>query len=158
MTSRHDGHPDHIMALLGYLLDAFRRELPQRLALVDLEDAPGVTRSLRGAQLRLLALTPAEGLRVTDLADRAGMTKQSLGELATALEAQGLMETVRDPADRRVRILRPTADGIAAARIGQQVVEDLEQEYRRRYGADRWETLREILLAITSSSEGTPTS
>ncbi|RYP88699.1 MarR family transcriptional regulator [Nocardioides guangzhouensis] len=158
MTSRHDGHPDHILALLGYLMDAFRRELPLRLELVDLEGAPGVTRSLRGSQIRLLSLTPEEGLRVTDLADRAGMTKQSLGEFATTLEAQGLLESVRDPADRRVRILRPTADGMAAVRIGQRVIEDLEQEYRQQYGAERWDTLREILLAITSSSEGTPTS
>jgi DNA-binding MarR family transcriptional regulator len=158
MTSRHDGHPDHVLALLGYLMDAFRRELPGRLEVADLRGAPEVTRSLRGSQVRLLSLTPAEGLRVTDLANRAGMTKQSLGELATTLEVQGLLESVRDPADRRVRILRPTADGMAAARVGQQVIEDLEEEYRERYGPERWDTLRDILLAITSSSEGNPPS
>jgi DNA-binding MarR family transcriptional regulator len=157
MTSRHDGHPDHVLALLGYLMDAFRRELPRRLEVVDLRGAPGATRSLRGSQLRLLSLTPAEGLRVTDLADRAGMTKQSLGELATTLEGRGLLESVRDPADRRVRILRPTTAGIAAARVGRQVIEDLEAEYRERYGPERWDALRDILLAITSS-EGNPPS
>ena len=50
-------------------------------------------------------------MRVTDLADRVGMTKQALGEFANDLEERGLLETVRDPADRRVRILRPTGAG-----------------------------------------------
>jgi hypothetical protein len=50
------------------------------------------------AQLRLLSLTPPEGIRVTDLASRLRMTKQALGEFAHALEAKGLLESVGDHA------------------------------------------------------------
>lgn len=157
MTSGHSGRPDHIVALLGYAMDTYRRELPTRMQSAPLDDAPESTRSLRPSQIRLLSLTPADGLRVTDLADRAGMTKQSLGELATALEALGLMESVRDPTDRRVRILRPTTAGMAATRLAERVIAGLEADQRARLGPERWDALRETLAAITTSSEGTPT-
>jgi DNA-binding MarR family transcriptional regulator len=97
-------------------------------------------------------------MRVTDLAEKVGMTKQSLGEFATALESLGFLESVRDPADRRVRILRPTADGRAALAAAQHVIEEVEAEYRRRYGARRWDTLRTILREITDApTEGPAT-
>ena len=158
MTSGTDGRPDHMLALLGYLMDDFRRELNERVRTADLPGAPAATRSLRGSQVRLLSLTPTEGMRVTDLADKVGMTKQSLGEFATALESLGFLESVRDPADRRVRILRPTADGRAALAAAQHVIEEVEAEYRRRYGARRWDTLRTILREITDApTEGPAT-
>ena len=71
MTFGHTGRPDHIVALLGYVMDTYRRELPTRMQSAPLDDAPESTRSLRPSQIRLLSLTPADGLRVTDLADRA---------------------------------------------------------------------------------------
>ena len=77
-----DGRPDHVLALLGYVLDGFRREL-------GLHGTP--RQGLRSSQVRLLSLTPAEGMRVTDLAERVGMTKQALGEFANALEEKGLL-------------------------------------------------------------------
>ena len=72
-----------------------------------------VPSGLRTSQLRMLSMTPADGMRVTDLAERVGMTKQALGEFANELEEQGMLESVRDPADRRVRIVRPTRRGLA---------------------------------------------
>jgi DNA-binding MarR family transcriptional regulator len=160
MTHGSDGRPDHMLALLGYLMDSFRREVNQRVTTMPLDGAPPAARSLRGSQIRLLSLTPVDGLRVTDLADRVGMTKQSLGELATTLEAQGFLESVRDPADGRVRILRPTPDGLAALAAGQHVIEEVEAEFRERAGAETWDRLREILARLTSSdlSEGHPAS
>src|SRR6478752_1961308 len=136
----HEG-PDHVMALLGYAMDGFRRELVPRLQAT----APEGSAALRPSQIRLLSLTPRAGMRVTDLADRLGMTKQSLGELATVLERDGMLESVRDPADRRVRILRPTPAGLAAVVAGERVIAEVEAEWRSRVGPDRWDQLRDIL-------------
>lgn len=138
MTSvkgEQDG-PTHVMALLGEALDAFRRELSAR---------GEVPEGLRSSQVRLLSLTPTEGMRVTDLAERVGMTKQALGEFADVLEARGLLETVRDPADRRVRILRPTARGRRAVRAAERQIAALEQEWRARLGPEAWDRLRSLL-------------
>jgi hypothetical protein len=41
------------------------------------------------SHLRLLSLTPVEGMRVTDLAARVGMTKQALGEFVATLQGWG---------------------------------------------------------------------
>ncbi|MGZ5403506.1 MAG: MarR family winged helix-turn-helix transcriptional regulator [Nocardioides sp.] len=136
MTVVKEEMPDHIVALLGYVFDDIRRELTQTLP-----DRSG----LRPSQLRLLSLTPADGMRVTDLAERVGMTKQALGEFANDLEERGLLESVRDPADRRVRILRPTRQGRQAVAAGELVITELEAQWRDRLGARKWDRLRSLL-------------
>src|SRR5687767_4964535 len=129
MSSVKDGEPDHILALLGYLMDAVRRDLSALVTSPAGQKLPSVVRGLRSSQLRLLSLTPAEGMRVTDLAERVGMTKQALGEFADQLEAKGLMESLRDPHDRRVRLLRPTAAGRNAAEEGTRVIDTIEAQW-----------------------------
>lgn len=138
-----DDLPGHVMSLLGQVLDGFRRELAQR-------GTP--PQGLRSSQLRLLSMTPAEGMRVTDLAERVGMTKQALGEFATALEQQGLLESVGDPADGRVRILRPTAQGNRAVRASERQIDDLEAQWRDRLGHQKWDQLRELLREAAALS------
>lgn len=138
-----DGRPDHVLALLGYVLDGFRREL-------GLHGTP--RQGLRSSQVRLLSLTPAEGMRVTDLAERVGMTKQALGEFANALEEKGLLESLRDPADRRVRILRPTAAGRRVVRDAEKQIAAAEEEWRERLGSRKWEQLRRLLVEAADLS------
>lgn len=139
MTEVKDDLPDHMLALLGRMIDGFRRELLElRL--------PAPARGLRSSQLRLLSMTPTEGMRVTDLARRVGMTKQALGEFANDLEERGLLESLQDPADRRVRILRPTRRGRAAIAAGERAIAEIESEWRARLGARRWDQLRRLLV------------
>src|SRR5919199_4109650 len=46
-----------------------------------------------------------EGTRLTDLAARADMTHQSMGELIDTLEQRGYVERRPDPADGRARLV-----------------------------------------------------
>ena len=48
------------------------------------------------------------GTRLTDLAARARITRQSMSELVSVLEQRGYLERQPDPADRRARIVRLT--------------------------------------------------
>lgn len=149
MTDVKDDLPDHVLALLGRVLDSFRRELSLT--------GPHPS-GLRSSQLRLLSMTPAEGMRVTDLAVRVGMTKQALGEFATVLEEQGLLESLRDPADKRVRILRPTRRGARAVAEAERTIAALEAQWRERLGARKWDQLRALLLEASELDRRSPVS
>ncbi len=140
MTNVKGDMPDHILALLGLVMGGFKREL----------GATGPS-GLRTSQLRMLSMTPADGMRVTDLADRVGMTKQALGEFANELEEQGMLESVRDPADRRVRIVRPTRRGLEAVADDERAIAELEKEWRSRLGPRKWDQLRALLQEAASS-------
>jgi DNA-binding MarR family transcriptional regulator len=95
-----------------------------------------------------------DGSRLTDLAERANMTKQSVGEVTTELERRGYLERVPDPGDGRAKIIRLTERGRAAQALGFQIIEEIEQEWADRFGADRVAALREALEAITAERLG----
>jgi DNA-binding MarR family transcriptional regulator len=153
MTEVKGDFPDHIISLLGLVMDAFRHEMNAHMTG---RGAPAATRGLRASHIRMLSLMPADGLRVTDLADRVGMTKQALGEFANALEEQGLIESVRDDRDRRIRILRPTEQGRRAVADGDALIGEVEADWRRRLGARRWDDLRALLRAAAELGPGQP--
>src|SRR3712207_4407044 len=60
--------------------------------------------------------------RSSAMAELAGMTKQSMGELVAHLERHGYVERVRDPDDARAYIIRLTALGRDAAREATRVM------------------------------------
>lgn len=145
MSTVKDDLPDHVLALLDRMMGEFRNELLEATTGEGAETLAPALRGLRSSQMRLLSLTPPEGMRVTDLADRVGMTKQALGEFADVLEEKGLLETVRDPADRRVRILRPTPRGLEAVAASRALIDRIERRWRRRLGAAKWDQLKRLL-------------
>ncbi|MCV2868504.1 MarR family transcriptional regulator [Defluviimonas sp. WL0002] len=49
-----------------------------------------------------------EGLRLTDLAERMGVSKASASAMASKLEARGYLERSPDPDDKRASLIRPT--------------------------------------------------
>ena len=152
MTSVNPRRPDHAMALLADVTGAFQRDLLDEVVGTEL---PTHMEDLRGSQIRLLQLVPPEGLRATDLAHRAGITKQALGELAATLAATGHLESVRDPSDGRVRIWRRTATGDDAAAWGERLIGAVERRWRRRVGASEWDELRRTLARVRDLVEDT---
>jgi DNA-binding MarR family transcriptional regulator len=95
-----------------------------------------------------------DGSRLTDLADRAGMTKQSVGEVTSDLEQRGYLERVPDPADGRAKIIRLTDRGHEAHAIGRGLIEDIERDWADRFGTERVAALRVALEAITAERLG----
>src|SRR3954470_24696402 len=78
-----------------------------------------------------------QGDRLTSLADRAGMTKQAVGEVASELEGIGYVERVPDPSDGRAKIIQLTEEGRAAYTLGLKVIGEIQQRWAERYGAER---------------------
>jgi DNA-binding MarR family transcriptional regulator len=89
-----------------------------------------------------------EGLRLTELAERAHVTKQSVGELVTYLEARGNLERLPDARDGRVRIIRLTAQGEQSRTAAFQAIREIEATCARGVGARRVDELRRTLARI----------
>src|SRR5579859_2551629 len=67
-----------------------------------------------------------DGDRITELARKAAITKQSMGYLVEQLEATGYVERVTDPSDARAFIIRRTKVGWAFNRAAAEEVAQLE--------------------------------
>jgi DNA-binding MarR family transcriptional regulator len=72
------------------------------------------------------------GTRLTELAARAGMTHQSMGELVSALVDLGYLERVPDPVDRRARLVVLTPRGRRAVRLARAEVADIDATWVER--------------------------
>jgi DNA-binding MarR family transcriptional regulator len=75
-----------------------------------------------------------EGSRLTELAQRAGMTKQAMGDLVDQCEAWGLVTREPDPADARARRVCFTATGLAWLQAFREAVAQAEAEFRSEVG------------------------
>jgi DNA-binding MarR family transcriptional regulator len=89
-----------------------------------------------------------EGSRLTELAERVGVTKQSMGEIIDVLEQRGYVERVPDPMDGRAILIRRTQRGWEVNRIARQVVEQIQQEWVQALGQERFTSLLEALRQL----------
>ena len=130
----------HIAGLLALAMRRVRAEI-----LADSEEHfPG----LRVSHFRLLELMPADGARITDLAETAAMTKQGLGQHVDYLERLGYTVSERLRADRRVRLVRRTARGDEAVEFSRAAIARVEAAWIERLGRERYDVLRETLKEL----------
>lgn len=79
---------------------------------------------------------PEQGARLTELAQRAGMTKQAMATLVTQCEAWGMVARQDDPLDARARRIVFTATGFAWLQAYQEAVARTEAEMRGAIGEE----------------------
>jgi DNA-binding MarR family transcriptional regulator len=85
------------------------------------------------------------GARATDMAARAGITRQSMGEIIREMVALGILEMRPDPDDRRAKLVTYTESGLTQARRGYQHIIDLEERFADEFGHEEYETVRSVL-------------
>jgi DNA-binding MarR family transcriptional regulator len=107
---------------------------------------------VRPAHSAVFAHIDLGGTRSSELAQRAGMTKQSMGELVVDLEEKGYVERLDDPVDRRARLVRLTSKGQRHVRDAVAIIGEIEESYARRLGTKRLRTLREVLEELAAGS------
>lgn len=95
-----------------------------------------------------------DGLRLTDLAARAGITAQSMGELVDDLEVKGYLERRPDPDDRRAKRIYLTNRGRTNARVAKLATADVENYLAERLGRQRYQCLRRTLEDIITAEAG----
>lgn len=86
-----------------------------------------------------------EGSRITEVAERAQLTKQTVVYLVNELERLGYVERVADPDDGRAKLVRPTTRGHAAVLTAREVATEIEREWAELLGRERMAELRILL-------------
>jgi DNA-binding MarR family transcriptional regulator len=108
---------------------------------------------LRSTHTTLLSNINLAGSTVTEAADRAGVTKQAMGRLATELAEAGYITVRSDPADARARVLHLTKSGTRLMLDSLQVMTDLQKSYARLIGHDQLSAVLDGLEAFITRSE-----
>ena len=133
--------PTNLAVLLREAFVALNDRVIVRLA----ERGHGDVRSAHGNVFQYLDDT---GTTVSQLAERAQMTKQAMAELVQHLEKHGYVVRVPDPTDRRAKLVLPTERGHEVVKVAQELVPELEGQIERALGADRLRQLRADLDVI----------
>jgi DNA-binding MarR family transcriptional regulator len=135
------GTPAPLPGLLDRVRELAVTELHGRLA----EEGYTDIRPGHGCVFRFIA---PEGSRLTDLAERAGLTKQAVGEVVDDLVGLGYVERIPDPTDRRAKLVRLTERGRAGTVAARRIFDDIEGRWGEEVGPERMAALRETLEAV----------
>lgn len=135
--------PLPLHGLLEFAFDAIVEEFCGELERGEFSDI----RPAHGCVFRYMN---ERGLRLTEIAERGNMTKQSAGEVVDYLVAQGYVRRAPDPDDRRAKLVRLTERGEAAQAYGFHLLAEIEKRWGERYGAERIAGLRAMLEEIAA--------
>lgn len=109
---------------------------------------------LKASYTALLPHLDFTGVRVVELAQRLGISKQAVSQTLAELSEQGIVELVPDPADGRAKRARFTRRGAEAIAEGLAVLRELEAELTAEIGAPRMDALHDALLALEAALTG----
>ena len=135
-----DWRQTHLGRLLGHamrrfdarVLDLMAHNIDVPLALSNLAARAQVS----AAHIHITRHLELQGTRLTDLAQRAGMSKQAMGDLVDQCEAWGLVTRTPDPRDARARLVQFTPTGLAWLQAFKDAVAQAEREFRAEVGGD----------------------
>lgn len=106
--------------------------------------------ALGSTHTTLLSNMDLAGGTITETAERAGITKQAMGRLASDLHAAGYLEISVGEHDARARTLTLTAEGQRLMLDSLEVMNTLERQYTNMIGKERFAALVEALQALVS--------
>ncbi|MCB5907012.1 MarR family winged helix-turn-helix transcriptional regulator [Streptomyces pinistramenti] len=101
MTPRADPLTVEVVDLIGTVVARYHEEYEHAAS----------QHSLTGAQARVLGLLSVEPLPMRKIAQRLKCEPSNITGIVDRLESRGLVERRPDPADRRVKLAAPTAEG-----------------------------------------------
>jgi DNA-binding MarR family transcriptional regulator len=103
---------------------------------------------LRSAHGVVFQTARAEGARVTEMAERANITPQAMGQLVDDLEQFGYVTRQPDPRDKRAKLVLLTDRGWAAIGVAREAMRAAEQAWARELGRQRITAFRDTLDAL----------
>lgn len=128
--------------LLAHLLLRLNRWFDH--GVVNLMEARGHAAAKRSHGL-VMRNIDERGVSESEIARRAGVSRQAVHQVVQELRALGQVEVRADARDRRLRVVVPTEDGRAAIRDALEVLRLLEEELTARISPEHVAALRAAL-------------
>lgn len=159
MTTHSEPTPTPVVASA---LDAWRREHLGRLLLRAFQIFEGDMLAglaengiggLRLSHFAVLRNTDRTGSRLTEIAARAGLTKQAIGPLVHELVTMGVLSMAPDPTDGRARMVRFTPAGERGLHTARSVYRRVFQRYTELVGDDCMDELVAHLVTFVVAAE-----
>jgi DNA-binding MarR family transcriptional regulator len=136
-------HPeDNTAALLGQAWAVLGREV--------LAGVHTAGYSIRMAHSMVFVHIELGGIRLTDLASRASMTPQAMGELVDDLQRMGYVERIPDPTDGRAKLIVLTDLGFDILQAAFDTIAGIEARLSELLGPRRLANLRASLRTIVA--------
>jgi DNA-binding MarR family transcriptional regulator len=138
---KHTFRPEelHVPQLMAQLFRQVRESFAE-------EDWGG----LRQSHFRVVNAVSGDGITVTDLAEKVGMTKQGCGQFVAHLSTTGHLSVERGAEDRRMRVVRRTRAGEQLMRQVNARIRLIESDWAGRVGERRYATFRRVLDELAS--------
>ena len=133
-----------IGALLRVPADAIQKRLISELNEAGFEE-------LRLPHIAVMQFPGPDGVRPSELAERAGSSKQAMNQLLNSLEGLGYVARSDVPGEGRARMVRFTERGKAAYAKIHDILRDIERDWRAELGAKKFDTLKELLFDVWES-------
>jgi DNA-binding MarR family transcriptional regulator len=108
---------------------------------------------LKPAHNSVFATLAEEGSRAADMATRAGITRQSMGEVIRDLVALDILEMREDPEDRRAKLVTYSQHGRRVAKDGVEHLIELEERFVEEFGEQEYNTARDVLARLVTLLE-----
>lgn len=117
-------------------------------ALVSGLQAQGFRR-FRASHMNLLRHLDFGGTRISELAARSRLSKQAVGQLLAACEAERLVSMAPDPTDGRAKLVVFTDRGRAIIEAEVHVMRRIDAELKKLLGVRRYAELRRSLATLS---------
>lgn len=133
---RHHTNRKSLVHPLAFLANDFRERIRLGLKARD--------HRLQSSHAKVLVHLDIHGSRLTDLAERAGISKQAMGKLIDELEKLGYV--TRDThSDGRAKVIQFTRKGLKLLKDSGDIVDDAWNDYAKLFGERRLAKFRDEL-------------
>ncbi len=133
---------------IGELLASSARVFSERTAAkIEARGHQGV----RASHLAVVRNMEPDGTRISELARRAGMTKQAMGQLVRELETLRYVSLWQDPTDRRAKLVTYTETGQRLASDVADALSEVHSQFKTALGKGGAKDLRRLLGRVADS-------
>ena len=136
----------------NHLLKVAHEALERRIH-AGVRDAGHPVRPAHGA---VFVNIDSEGTRLTELAERAVMTPQAMGELVDDLARRGYVERIPDPSDRPAKLIVLTDLGYDAVESAFDTIRGIEEALEAALGRAALVRLRSALRKVAARESTEP--